>query len=276
MSYQRYYRMGRHSGRRTVISKVKFEGARRYRYYYHGKEEYFYSDCEPDKIFDKKSLWLLLLYIPIMGAILFPMYKEIKENTKPYDTSIVIKDEVNVLEQTESLNDALNGFCKKTKITPAVISVTVEDWMDYETLEDYAYDRYLSEFADGNHWLIIYSQFGEYGDSDYIWLFEEIQGNDTGKILTEAVTQDFETGLYDKLEALQRPEQAIAEEFTEITEKIQTPSFLQKWIGMILGIPMMIFLIVSAYFSLELYNWKYRNGKPAPEEEFDLEENKKD
>ena len=52
------------SGNSTRISKTNFVGARRYRYRHHGQERYFYSDRAPDKIFDKKRLWIGLFYIP--------------------------------------------------------------------------------------------------------------------------------------------------------------------------------------------------------------------
>ena len=68
------------------------------------------------------------------------------KHSADYDTSIVIKDEANVFEQTESLNDALTGFYEKTKISPAVITVPFEEWIDDSSLENYAFGRYLTEF----------------------------------------------------------------------------------------------------------------------------------
>lgn len=249
------------------ISKTNFAGARRYRYRHHGQERYFFSDREPNKIFDWKRLLIGIFYIPFIGASIFMIGGDISASTAKYDTSIMIKDEQNVFEQTESLNDALTGFYAKTEIVPAVITVPFEEWMDDGSLEDYAYDRYLSEFNDENHWLIVYSQKGQKGDADFDWSFEGMQGDNTDDILTSSVTSDFNADLYYKLETLQeKPEIAITEEFNLLTQKVKKPSFFKKHTMLFSALFMLAFVAFHAYFMLGLYEWKYRKAEPAPEE----------
>ncbi|HAJ96221.1 MAG TPA: hypothetical protein DCO72_00560 [Ruminococcus sp.] len=273
-----HHSSSRHGGSRNSsrISRTNFAGARRYRYYHHGQERYFYSDREPDKIFNWKRLLIGLFYIPFIVPALFMMGGDIAKSTAKYDMSIVIKDEANVFEQTESLNDALTGFYEKTKISPAVITVPFEEWIDDSSLENYAFGRYLNEFDtsgeefggdDENHWLIVYTQKGQRGDDDFDWAFEGMQGDDTDSILTNSVTSDFNADLYYKLETLQeKPEQAIAEEFTQITQKIKKPSFFSKHIMFFSALFILAFVAFHAYFMMGLYEWKYRKAEPAPED----------
>ena len=180
-----HHSSSRHGGSRNSsrISKTNFAGAKRYRYRHHGQERYFYSDREPNKIFDWKRLLIGFFYIPFLIPAIIMIGGDVTISTAKYDTSIIIKDEANVFEQTESLNDALTGFYEKTEIPPAVITVSPEVWKDNGSLEDYAYDRYLSEFDDENHWLIVYTQKGERGDIDFDWSFEGMQGDNTDDIL---------------------------------------------------------------------------------------------
>ncbi len=268
-----HHSSSRHGGSRnsTRISKTNFAGARRYRYYHHGQERYFYSDRAPDKIFDKKRLWVGLIYIPFLIPTVIMIGADIATSTAKhsadYDTSIIIKDEANVFEQTAPLYDALTGFYEKTEIPPAVITVPFEDWTINGSLEDYAYDRYLSEFSDENHWLIVYSQRGQIGDADFDWSFEGMQGDNTDDILTSSVTSDFNADLYHKLETLEKkPEIAITEEFNLLTQKIKKPSFFHKHVMFFSALGMLAFVLLHAYLMMGLYEWKYRKAEPAPEE----------
>ena len=76
---------------------------------------------------------------------------------KPDSTEIIIKDEADVItSQDESeLRSVLRDFYKKSGVVPSVI--TVEDTKWNGNIESYAYTRYLSEFTDEMHWLIVYS-----------------------------------------------------------------------------------------------------------------------
>ena len=56
-----------------------------------------------------------------------------------YDTAIVVRDEINVLGDTEKLKRSLEAFFNKTGITPAVFTVHNEEWQNtYDGLENYA------------------------------------------------------------------------------------------------------------------------------------------
>ena len=77
---------------------------------------------------------------------------------KNYDHTIIIKDEANVINDEAALKKELERFRDKTGVTPSVVTVHNETWANYGRLEEYAYDRYLREFDDEMHWLIVYSE----------------------------------------------------------------------------------------------------------------------
>lgn len=110
----------------------------------------------------------------------------------PMDMRIVVRDSIGVIENEEQMEISLRSFLDATGITPAVITVTNESWNRYyRTLEDRAYDLYVSQFDDEQHWLIVYSQPAAPDPAFVDWRWESMAGDDTGKILTDEATTFF-------------------------------------------------------------------------------------
>lgn len=179
-----------------------------YVHYRHSKPTYVYSDLSPEQL--KKSVGSLatsiascVFFIPL---ILFFGYffvegilraQPLKMN---YDTTIIIDDQIGVIDNEEELRMTLTQFRDNTGITPAIITVNNDEWNTDEhhpDLQSYAYDTYVSIFEDEKHWLIMYSEPKDPMSDDWYW--EGMQGNDTDRILTEKVCEsfaiDFHTGL---------------------------------------------------------------------------------
>jgi len=109
-----------------------------------------------------------------------------------YDTAIVIQDNLGLItpEEEDTLTETFEEFLEASGITPAVLTVSNEEWEeDYYSLEDYAYDWYVNSFDDEKHWLIVYSQQAEVEEGDFVdWYWEGMQGDDTDDVLTSSVT----------------------------------------------------------------------------------------
>lgn len=267
------------------ISREPYEGAKRYRYRHRGRTEYFYTTREPGKIISKARLLIGIFYIPFLltiGALEFPV---IRKQIQTRDTSIIIKDEANILEEEAELRASLEAFYEKTKITPAVITINNKTWMNhYDNLEDYAYDRYLAEFNDEMHWLIVYSEpeasdsediewwngegLWEENPEDIDWYWEGMQGDDTDDLLTAKVTSVFNYDLQTRLDdETSGVAEDLAKAFDKVTQKVEKNGILHVLKYSLPAVFSLLFILVHAYFMMGLYEWKYRKAEPAPEGE---------
>ncbi len=221
-------------------SSSYFPGSRRYSYFYRGRTHYYYSNKSPN---DSKFRFILILfYIPfffgigVMAKQMFGKYSKLKVD--PND-SIVIEDNIGVLDDESGVYNSLAAFQEKTGITPALVTIKYEDYaLNYNSLEDYAYSEYLIRFDDEKHWLFVYEEVGDldkisipvdsiyYPDpSEPAWAFEGMQGNDTDPILTTEVTDKFNAILRKKLLEGESPDKAFSYAFDEMT-----PSLMKfKW-----------------------------------------------
>lgn len=249
-----------------------YPGARRYRYHHHGKTGYVYCNSDPSKKFSPRQLLIIIFYLPfIIGGIygLISTMKTALGMHKPADTEIIIKDEANVLSSDDHLRRSLDAFYAKSGIVPAVITVKDRDWAIKGNLEKYAYDRYLSEFDDEMHWLIVYSE-----PSDGVnWAFEGMQGNYTDPLLTEKLTASFNEKLYTELKTSSSVDRCIADSFDFITPKIRKPK-LSHYAGQIVPILLMLaFVLFHAYVMTGLNELKYKNAvyDPDPNEASQME-----
>lgn len=200
---------GSHGGGGSIpsvkVRKSDFAGARRYVYYRHKKPVYIYTDDK--KINDHKLVdtpWVLIFYIPFLIAIFGSMKMGLyipHRIPMNYSNEIVIEDQADVLGEYGRLSESMEAFQNATGITPVVLTVNNEDWMDnYSSLENYAYEAYVRRFDDEKHWLIVYSQPLEPYYDWVEWYWEGMQGDDTDSVLTEEVAQifndTFQKGLY--------------------------------------------------------------------------------
>ena len=253
-----------YSDRVPRFSKGYYAGAKRYRYYWRGQYRYFYSMDSARSFAPRPAN--ALKYLPLILALLVFMFWPFLKGLKKYDRNILVNDRAQVLEGSTRLNDALNAFSEKTKITPAVITLYNEEWQKYYgTLEDYAYSQYLLNFQDEKHWLIVYSEPKEKTD-DWEWFWEGMQGDDTDPVLTPNVTEVFnqtmQTGLVDEKSPV--PD-IIADAFQAVTVRAGTlrPRLNQE--RLLICSAILLCLVIAACFSMGLHRFKYRNAEYAPE-----------
>lgn len=218
---------GGSGGSSSPTIRRSYSPTSRYRYvYYHNRRpRYVYSDrliTEKDygfkAIFNNIIVFIFLIPFVAIGlfaiALAFNHPKKIDDSL--YNNTIVIEDNLRVLKDYDKVYDAFEDFQAETGITPALITVSNDDWReDYDSLTNYAFDLYINHFGDEKHWLIVYSTSTTSSGFDD-WYFEGMQGNDTDNILTEAHTEKFNRELEQKLTA--RSRMTIEEAFSETFE----------------------------------------------------------
>ena len=236
---------------------------RRYVYYRHNTPKYFYADTDHKPGF---SISKILVCIILMGIGAFLLFKAIPRIPHYSNHKIVIKDEVNVIEDEERVMSELKAFQDKTGITPSVITITNEEWMyGHTSLEDYAYDRYLAEFSDEMHWLIVYSQPAVKQSKRMYWYWEGMQGDKTDSVLTAAEEKGFRTAFHSYLSNNESFDDALVKSFSSLTENISmSPDPLE------LIIPVLVLALAVILTIITLYKaFKYRNAKPDGYEDSD-------
>ena len=265
------------------VKNTYYTGARRYRYRRFGRTRYIYCNDDPKKRFSYKRLLVLLFYVPFLAGIYMgvgaEVQKTIQQQKGPVDNEIIVSDEADVLDSQEerTLRDTLNMFYNKSGIVPAVVTVKDEDWVKQPTttdtvsisygtkeqwLESYAYERYLSEFRDESHWLIVYSKPADEND----WHFEGMQGNDTDNVLTENITSCFNSRLTMDLEAKKKTVGGcLQDSFDYIMPMVKKPGLMSVISNFLPALFVFLFLFVHAYFMAGLYELKYRKAEYDPD-----------
>ena len=251
---------GSHGSGSRGVSRSYYPGARRYRYTHRGRTEYIYSKSDPSKAFTPARLLIGLLYIPFIIGGFAAIGSQMKTVKPCADTSILIDDAADVIYDRADLEHSLEKFMDKSGVTPAVVTLNNESWMkSYSSLEDYAHSRYLKEFDDEKHWLIVYSTPVDRNSNDWYW--EGMQGDYTDGVLNETVTTRFRYDLQERLENSDGDTGGdIARAFDTITPTIKRGgigSYL-KALGPGLGI--LAFVAFHAYFMLGFYDLKYKNA----------------
>lgn len=261
------YGNGYSGGRAPKLSRGYYAGAKRYRYRWRGQDRYFYSTYNTGAEFRPlRGLIALPLILVCLGVMFWPVLKSLKK----YDRNIVVDDKLNVLENNSRLNDAMQAFSEKTKITPAVVTLYNEEWQRFgvSSLEDYAYSQYLMRFPDEKHWLIVYSE-PKVKEGEWEWFWEGMQGDDTDPVLTPYVTEQFnftmQSGLVDESSPV--PE-IMADAFETVTAAAQ-PKFLHPRIELERVVPggiVLAALVIWGFFFMGLHRWKYRTAEYDPED----------
>ena len=267
-----YYRSGSGYGSSDRISSNRisssfFPGARRYSYTSFGKTRYIYSINDPAQKFRPARLLTLLFYIPFILVLGVTMTKLSPVSfKKPDSTEIIIKDEADAItsDGESELRSVLSQFNKKSGVVPAVITVDESQW-ENTTLENYAYTRYLSEFTDEMHWLIVYSD-----PADGVnWSFEGMQGDDTVNIITNNAADTFNSRLTVNLDTEgSEVGSSISDAFEYIMPQVRKPrltdvlkSFGPAWF-------IFLFLAFHAFIMSGISDLKYKKAKydPDPDE----------
>ncbi len=228
---------GSHGGSRSShrTSHHYFHGARRYRRRYrNGREEYFYSNAVPRKASVGSLIGILAfggIFMSIMGlGISSERPRRLAEEYDWPDTRVV--DNIDVISDSDedALEDVLEEYNDVTGICPVIYTMYVEDYEgSYVDLESFAYNKYVDEWEDEQHYLIVYAipedeaedfRSGALEVPDYEW--EIMQGDDTDKLFTENVDNSIISQVQNRFELGKRPGpvfKALFEELTENAEK---------------------------------------------------------
>lgn len=237
-------------------SKNYFPGAKRYRYSYRGRTEYFYANEGQDGL--PPLVVLLFAVIVIIAIFLGPSIKACLYKIKvDYDDKLVVEDDLGRIKDKSALLDSFSEFKEKTGITPALITVSYKDYAYYyDNLEDYAYALYSSMFTDEKHWLIVYEELGDVDNipedirykaiNEPQWQFCGMQGDETDYILTYEITDSFNSVFCGKLSEGQSPDQAYVAAMNSILPSLRKFKFTSETAVAIILI--VLFTIISCSF----------------------------
>ena len=263
---------GSGSGASRITRNSYFPGAKRYVYYKNGVPTYFYTNFAVKPDF-KDGKYVAKTFFGCLFAILICLgsFLTIKRNPSKlymeYNTRIVIQDKVNVIGNRESLYDSLLRFQEETGITPAVLTITADEWKEYySTLEKYAYDWYVENFSDEKHWLIVYAADTDLSDNFDDWVWEGMQGDSTDAILGRKETDFFNGELQKRL--LQRDQydvgQAIEAAFDELTPVVMESYVETEGVISFVIVTIMAAIYIAAQFGWHPFSKKYRMAKKCP------------
>ena len=263
---------GSHGGsgsRSNTISHTYFPGAKRYRYRKgNGQYDYVYMRHAPGKA---EIITIVITFCAVIGLLGFSLVaimlsdkiapEKLKGSYVSPDSHI---EGYEYLDNTEDLEEALEDFEDLTGVCPVVYAVYNDDWEDYKDLEDYAYDLYVDNYDDEEHFMIVYSIDPEdAGD----WYWESMIGDDTDDILTDSKVEKFGKALQKKLASGTEPGLALTETFEDSLDYIMAAPADSGDKGVP---PVMIFVIIIFIAAMGLtlvqYTRKYErvdeNGNP--------------
>ncbi len=267
------------------VSTHYFAGARRYRRHHisTGKDEYVYASSKPQKAGLGSVIFMSVFSAIFLGGTCFGVFSSVphKLKTKYLDTPAVY-DNVDVIADDESLVDTLKDYQELTGICPVIYTAVHEDWKDdYDSLEDYSFYTYTSNFKDEAHFVIVYSV--PVSDLEYIgqepgfvpdFKWEATQGDDTDPIITESYFKKFADKVQDGLESGEDAGVAFDEAFKFAYKKAENqldPGSASRMLSIIgSSVPVLIvagFLGVFLFFSIR----QYRRDKDVEYDEVPLD-----
>lgn len=172
-----------------------YRGANRFVYYRNGAPQYYFSEkpytlatAKKEKIRTIISNIIMAFFSMVFvasGIISLP--KKVELN---YNTEIVINDSARLLSDTENadMEKAFRSFQDKTGVTPAFYTINIKELKTKGvSLHKYAYDLYISTFADEKHWLVVYCK----DNVEQSWSWEGMIGDDCGSIITTDLENEF-------------------------------------------------------------------------------------
>ncbi len=217
---------GSSSGNSNHISTHYYPGARRFRRHYtDGRtDDYIYARSKPGK-----TGISTLVIIAIMGAIFimatgFSAFSDAPKFIVPkYRDDPAVHDVANVMteEEENELQAQIRIYNQTTGICPVIYTTYDEEWnREYENLEKFTYDKYVSNFSDEQHFVIVYSipvndavftPGSVVTSKEFKW--EAVQGDETDPIITESAFRRFGKVIQKDLEAGKGPGTAFIDGF---------------------------------------------------------------
>lgn len=239
-----------------------FPGARRYRRHYNDgrPDEYFYSNGRPQKTGISSLIFMLLFGGMFVGIAGLSVSKSVPKPLNPvYDNpSHYVYDTIDVLDNEDELEDVLDQMQENTGICPIVYTTVMEEYEgEYVDLESFAFVKYVSEWEDEQHYLLIYAipqdevegvQNGSIDIPDYA--YEIMMGDETDSIISENIEESMYQTLYTNFEAGQEPGEAITNAFeilSDKTEKVVSkrgPSIGSLMPVIFIGLFILVFIVV--------------------------------
>ena len=244
------------------IRRRPFSGSTTYFYYRNKRPVYFYSVSDAKESLDDGvqlivKIILGVTVLPFLMLLAYVCFVNGFHNPKPLpkveDNAVIVEDNANVMSESEEddLMRSLQAFYDSTGIVPAVVTINNDSWKDYgKSLEDFAYDEYVSRFQDESHWLIMYSEPVTPDPSFNDWYWEGMQGNDTDFILTGRVTREFTEDLQKRLLMNDiTTAEAITLTFSEYSDKA-----MEKYVVVPLVILGGVFSLMAVLLAIYIFN----------------------
>ena len=275
------------------VSNHYFYGARRYRRHHRstGLDEYVYATSRPQKTGIVSIIFTAVIGLFFFMGVGLSTRSETPKKLNSYDFyEPAVYDGIDVIEDKAALTSTLNEYYSITGICPVIYTVYDEEWSNinpelnhtYADLETYAYCKYVDNFSDEQHFVIVYSitksdaelvKSGKITVPNYQW--EAVQGDDTDYILTEGMFRVFGKKVQNDLEAGKGPGQAFENAFRfaigDAESRLQPLSFSNVFSRIGSLFPM---LIVAAFFIpiLIMSIRKYINDRDVEYEEVPLDD----
>lgn len=215
-------------------SSTYFNGARHYVYYKNKKPVHFYSDVEitPEYIKKRKRTWKLIrIVLAVFYMFMFLVSGLTASLSMPHKLTWECVDPIRIVDNNSmisaseeaALMEQLQEFRDKTGISVTILTVHDDEWEDnFYTLENYAFDYYVSNMSDEANWLIVYSEPESYtGFNDWKW--EGMQGDDTDGVLTDSSTDKFNAEMQKNITKDGFPK-AVAETFDYFNDIVMKTS----------------------------------------------------
>ncbi len=187
------------------ISKRYFPNAKRFRYYdRNGRERYVYGRELPTPMSKALLIFVMIFMLPFIfsGGMVWKAAGQVVIPPKPLKAVYAspgehVKDEIGAIGSNRALETSMKSFETKTGICPYIITVYDSEWQGkYNSLEDYAYSLYVNNFADEQHFLLVYSEPEDADSLDFVdWSWEGMQGDETDPILTVESMEKFNSDI---------------------------------------------------------------------------------
>lgn len=190
-----------HSSQQTYgVSRNYYVGAHRYVYYHKGRCHSYYSKEIPtnNKSANIFAYIIISIFIFVGIFILSLSVREPKKINNNTTLSSNIIDTNNVFNDKDNVLNVINEFSEKTGLIVYLEMIEYHDRVnEYYTLEDCAYDKYVSTFGTNEKFLYIMYEYNELQSS--YWAFETMYGDDTNSLfvgnMEDKFTKSIDTNL---------------------------------------------------------------------------------
>lgn len=189
-------------GSTTFSTRKSFPGATHYVFINsHGVSQGFYSSVTPKRQSTKARIAIFsVIVLAIMIFAPFAANASLPSKIPASyceATGVYLKDGAEIIADKEAFNQSMKEFYDKTGAEPYVYTLKETDFPDKvygsvnkNSLEDYAYDKYLDIFNDEGHYMLIIVLLN---DGTFLWL--DMAGNDTMGLIDDEAFDVLKTNM---------------------------------------------------------------------------------